>query len=117
MMCTLWAWAGDDNQEHWSAWNKYLHNYKYYVHVGYNIGGTAPIGMPASIRTLHSYTLQPNFTLGVDAHHVISGKWGFLGGLHFENKGMRTDAGEGLPHEDCAWWRTVGRCIHRKCGD
>ena len=71
MMCTLWAWAGDDNQEHWSAWNKYLHNYKYYVHVGYNIGGTAPIGMPASIRTLHSYTLQPNFTLGVDAHHVI----------------------------------------------
>lgn len=93
MMCTMWAWAGDDNQEHWSAWNKYLHNYKYYVHVGYNIGGTAPIGMPASIRTLHSYTLQPNFTLGVDAHHVISGKWGFLGGLHFENKGMRTDAG------------------------
>ena len=90
---TATALAGNNDKSHWSAWNSYLHNYKYYVHVGYNIGGTMPIGMPASIRTLHSYTLQPNFSLGVDAHHAISGRWGFVGGIRFENKGMKTDAG------------------------
>lgn len=73
--------------------NDFLHNYAYYARLGYDIGGTAPIGMPASIRTLHSYTLKPNFTLGVDGYHSISGKWGYIIGLHFENKGMKTDAG------------------------
>ena len=61
--------------------------------MAYNLGGTAPIGLPATIRTLHSYTLQPNFSLGIDAYHPLSGKWGFVGGLHFENKGMKIDAG------------------------
>ena len=93
MLSTVCALAAEEEKENWTAWNKYLHDYRYYVHIGYNIGGTAPVGLPASIRTLHSYTLQPNFVLGVDAHHSISGKWGFLGGLHFENKAMRTDAG------------------------
>lgn len=93
MLSTVCALAAEEEKENWTAWNKYLHDYRYYVHIGYNIGGTAPVGLPASIRTLHSYTLQPNFVLGVDALHSISGKWGFLGGLHFENKAMRTDAG------------------------
>lgn len=73
--------------------NDFLHNYTYYARLGYDLGGTAPIGMPASIRTLHSYSLKPNFTLGVDGYHAISGKWGYIIGLHFENKGMKTDAG------------------------
>lgn len=76
-----------------SSWNKYLHGYQYQARVAYNIGGTAPIGLPATIRTLHSYTLQPNFSLGIDAYHPLTGKWGFVGGLHFENKGMKIDAG------------------------
>ena len=68
-------------------------DYQYYARIGYSIGGTAPLGMPASIRTLHSYSLRPNFSLGVDAWHPISGKWGYQGGVRFENKGMKTDAG------------------------
>ena len=39
-----------------TSWNKYLHGYQYQARVAYNIGGTAPIGLPATIRTLHSYT-------------------------------------------------------------
>lgn len=70
-----------------------LHNYSYYARAGYNLGGTAPIGMPATIRTLHSYSLRPNFTLGLDAFHPFNAKWGVMFGLHFENKGMKTDAG------------------------
>ena len=41
-----------------------LHHFTYQARIGYNLGGTAPIGMPATIRTLHSYTLQPNLLLG-----------------------------------------------------
>ena len=61
-----------------TSWNKYLHGYQYQARVAYNIGGTAPIGLPATIRTLHSYTLQPNFSLGIDAYHPLSSKWGFV---------------------------------------
>lgn len=70
-----------------------LRNYSYYVRGSYNLGGTAPIGMPSTIRTLHSYSLRPNFTLGFDAYHPFNEKWGIMFGLHFENKGMKTDAG------------------------
>lgn len=49
--------------------------------------------MPATIRTLHSYTLQPNLLLGIDAHYPLDNKWGLMFGLHFEGKGMKIDAG------------------------
>ena len=76
----------------WAFGGKLLHNYSYYSRVGYNLGGTAPIGMPATIRSLNSYSLRPNFTLGVDAFHPFTDRWGIMFGLHFENKGMKTDA-------------------------
>ncbi len=83
----------DDNHQRQSNSMLHLANYSYYARIGYTLGGTAPIGMPASIRTLHSYSVRPNFTLGVDAHHPFSDRWGILFGIHFENKGMKTDAG------------------------
>ena len=70
-----------------------LHHFTYQARIGYNLGGTAPIGMPATIRTLHSYTLQPNLLLGIDAHYPLDNKWGLMFGLHFEGKGMKIDAG------------------------
>ncbi len=84
---------GKTNQESEPTSKSLLHNYSYYVRGSYNLGGTAPIGMPATIRTLHSYSLRPNFTLGFDAFHPFNDKWGVMFGLHFENKGMKTDAG------------------------
>ena len=36
----------------WAFGGKLLHNYSYYARAGYNLGGTAPIGMPATIRSL-----------------------------------------------------------------
>lgn len=59
---------------------------------GYGIGGTAPVGMPATIRSLDSYGLEPNFTLGLDICKRLCGKWGLTLGLHIENKGMDIDA-------------------------
>ena len=66
--------------------------WEYTARLGYNIGGTAPIGMPATIRSLNKYTLKANFSLGIDAHKNLTPQWGVLTGLHLENKGMEVDA-------------------------
>lgn len=64
----------------------------YTFRIGYNIGGTAPVGMPNTIRKLNSYDFQPNITLGLDAQKDIWGQWGMLVGVRLENKGMKIDA-------------------------
>ncbi len=56
--------------------------------VGYNIGGTAPIGLPATIRSVDKYSLTPSLMAGVDAMCPLGGSWGVMTGLRFENKGM-----------------------------
>ena len=60
--------------------------------VGYNIGGTAPVGLPASIRKLNSYTLQPNIVLGADAKKPLTDRLGIFVGLRLETKDMAEDA-------------------------
>lgn len=60
--------------------------------VGYNIGGTMPLGMPASIRGLNSYTPQLNPQVGIKAEKPITGKWGVETGVVLDRKAMKTDA-------------------------
>ena len=60
--------------------------------VGYNIGGSAPLGMPATIRKINRFSLTPNVTFGLGAYRPINGRWGAKVGITFENKGMETDA-------------------------
>ena len=64
----------------------------YTFRIGYNIGGTAPVGMPATIRKLNSYDFQPNISLGLDVQKDLWGKWGLAAGVRLENKGMKIDA-------------------------
>lgn len=71
---------------------KLLENNSYYVRLGYNVGGTAPVGMPATIRSLSRYTLQPNLLIGADVQKNLSGRWGMMIGLHVEQKDMDVDA-------------------------
>ncbi len=59
---------------------------------GWNVGGTSPVGLPASIRSLNTYRLQPNLSFGLVVDKPVAGKWGVETGLVFEGKGMRTDA-------------------------
>ena len=60
--------------------------------VGYSLGGTAPVGLPRTIRHMNSYTLMPNFQFGIDAERHISPLMGVMLGLRLENKGMQVDA-------------------------
>lgn len=60
--------------------------------LGYEVGGTMPIGLPASIRGLNSFSPRANILVGGEAHFRLSRRWGVTASLLVENKGMRTDA-------------------------
>lgn len=60
--------------------------------LGYTLGGTMPLGMPASIRSLNSYGLLPNPQTAVTVDFPIAGIWGIETGFRAERKAMKTDA-------------------------
>lgn len=60
--------------------------------LGYNIGGTMPLSLPASIRHLNSYTPQFAPAVGVDVLFPIDDWRGFLTGFRVERKAMSEDA-------------------------
>ena len=60
--------------------------------MGYNIGGTAPVGLPASIRALNKFAILPNLQIGVEVAKPLSETWGIETGLRLENKAMEIDA-------------------------
>ena len=64
----------------------------YMVRLGYSIGGTAPMGIPATIRSMNSYKPQSNLSLAIDAQKKFDDRWGIMLGLKIENKGMEVDA-------------------------
>lgn len=62
------------------------------VRAGWSIGGTMPMGLPASIRGLNSYTLQPNFQVAFDLGWYLKPWFAIEAGIGIENKGMSIDA-------------------------
>lgn len=69
-----------------------LDDLKYDLRAGYNIGGTMPMGMPASIRSLDAYRPTLSVMLGLGVYKPLTDKWGLTTGLRLENKGMDIDA-------------------------
>ena len=59
--------------------------------LGYSIGATAPIGVPATIRSIESLKLTPNFMLGIDAMYPLSEKFGLQAALHYDIKDMDSE--------------------------
>ena len=59
--------------------------------VGYAIGGTAPLGIPAEIRSIDKFCVTPNFMVGFDCQYRLSARFGLLGGVRFEIKDMDTE--------------------------
>ena len=67
-------------------------NLTYNLRFGYSIGGTAPMGMPATIRSLDKFTLTPSFNLGLGVYRDFSEHWGVTTGIYLENKGMDVES-------------------------
>ena len=59
--------------------------------IGYSIGGTAPIGIPATIRSIDAFRLCPSLMAGADVNVPLHNHWGLLTGLRIENKAMDTE--------------------------
>lgn len=59
------------------------------VGVGYNLGARVPMDMPAEVRGIGSYTLQPCFSAGGYATYMASARWGVRTGLLYEGKGHK----------------------------
>jgi hypothetical protein len=66
--------------------NKFFH---VIVRAAYNIGGTAPLGVPATIRSIDSFKPTPSVMGGID-FQLTPGRLGILAGVHYENKAMDT---------------------------
>ena len=59
------------------------------LRIGYNFGGTSPLSLPASIRSIDAF--QPTFSPCIGAEMtipVVRGQWSVVGGIRLENKGM-----------------------------
>lgn len=61
---------------------------RHYITFGYNIGASAPFGLPNTIREINSYS--PAFTpsLGYEINYDFSEQWSAGLGLRFDYKGM-----------------------------
>lgn len=78
--------------QHQAMANGFLDDAELKARIGYSIGGTAPIGLPATIRKIDSYTLTPSIMFGADVMKRFHSNWGLMVGLRFENKGMNAEA-------------------------
>lgn len=75
------------------TWSKgWFEDTNVYGRLGYSIGGTAPLDMPASIRKLNSFSPRTSISAGADLYKPLHKRWGLDIGLFIENKSMRTDA-------------------------
>lgn len=56
--------------------------------IAYGLGGTAPLGLPASIRSIDAFHLTPSLSAGAEVGLPLNDTWGLSAGLRLENKGM-----------------------------
>lgn len=72
----------------------FLNGLDYEVNAGTNIGGAAPLPLPAEIREINSYSPNLNLQIGATVTKWIDAKqkWGASVGLRMETRGMETKA-------------------------
>lgn len=80
--------------------DRVLQNVTYRAILGYELGGTMPLHIPASIRGLNEFKFTPNFIAGVEMEKPVEGSpWVLKAALQFENKGMSLDSKVKNHHE------------------
>ena len=68
------------------------HQFDFQVRAHYNLGGSAPLKIPQSIRKIEYY--NPTMALGIEvaATRWVAPQWGVRSGVLFEDKAMETKA-------------------------
>lgn len=73
------------------AWNGNAKRLDYSLNIGFNIGGTMPVPLPAEVRKVEQYNPKINPHLGVSMIYTLDPekKWGIGTEVAFDAKGMR----------------------------
>lgn len=91
-MCTTAIFAQENRTQ--TLINAALHGWEYEVKAGLGIGGSAPLPLPAEIRSIDSY--NPTLAISLEGNATKwlgkEQKWGIIAGIRFENKNMTTKA-------------------------
>lgn len=66
--------------------------FEHKIIAGFNIGATAPVGLPAEIRSIDGYWPQFTPRLGYSIAYAVDNKWGIGTGISLDYKGMGTKA-------------------------
>ncbi|MBB6328247.1 hypothetical protein FHS59_003890 [Algoriphagus iocasae] len=64
-------------------------NMDVYIHVGYNLGGLAPVSFPNTIREIKSYSPGFSPVIGLESSYKLKGGWGIGSGIGLDWKGMK----------------------------
>ncbi len=83
----------EETQDSWKKWGTADGSANGYVlRLGYTIGGTTPVPLPAEIRSLNEYWPKGGVTIGGEIYHMFSKRWGISGGLHIFEEGFHVSA-------------------------
>lgn len=80
-----------DKWEKWGPTNK-ERNAGIIVRVGYTIGGTMPVPIPAEIRSINEFSPRGGGMIGFEAYWMLNKRWGIVAGLHLSQQGFHTSA-------------------------
>jgi hypothetical protein len=83
--CISLAVAGSAQETSWR-------DFDFKLKAGFSIGGTSPMGIPAQVREIQSFSPLVSLSMEADAVYWLHPKWGVGSGIRFENKGMSTVA-------------------------
>ena len=72
-------------EDAWQKWGptKGLKAGGFIARVGYVIGGTTPLPLPAEIRKISGFSPRGGVSLGIDGYRMFSKRWGVSMGAHF----------------------------------
>lgn len=78
----------------WEQWGPAHHNgtIDYTLRLGYTIGGTMPLPLPAEIRSIGAFSPKGGATVAFDLTRMLSRRWGLNAGLHLFQQGFHTAA-------------------------
>ncbi|MEG1543129.1 MAG: porin family protein [Tannerellaceae bacterium] len=71
---------------------QFARNWESKVFIGYNLGGTTPLPLPAEIRKVNSWSPGFSGTVAFHISHWLTPKWGLTTGLAIDLKGMAISA-------------------------
>lgn len=88
------AAVAQETQDKWEKWGPTNKERQagILVRVGYTIGGTTPLPIPAEIRSINGFSPRGGGMIGFEAYWMASKRWGFATGLHLSQQGFHTAA-------------------------